>query len=356
MTTQTQSIPTGIDWDKLETAVEKPKNKKQIIVDYINANGIPAAAQAPTLFAPNGTVIQDSFENYLGNQNFYSTGSFAKLANGTPLDFQYDTTDGLKAEIEKYKDRSSFDLGSFVHEAILEPHRWDTVVCEPQASRASHEGCDRLIDFWAQYVQVPSMPSTKLDDKKAIIAHMQEASGMRSIDMKNALIVQRLHERWSQYESGLWASILGAGNREVSMYCDDFNGLHVKIRPDGILYENQIGVNAIVSVKTTSETTIGGYARQFVRLGYDVKEAAYQRIASHITGLDFSTTIMVVLSTAEPFNVGVFILNDNELGFAWQRFMGAFDLAKTCIQMNEFPGWNGQAYSGQFGLIDLDVY
>lgn len=351
--------PNNFDYDNLVNAHAKPDNKKQVIIDFIKENGIPSKADPMSLFQPNGSAICDPFESYLSNSAFYSTGPFAKLANGTPLDFQYETTDGLKEQIEKYKDRSHFDLGTFVHEAILEPSKWDTVVCEPAASRASHEGLDTLIRFWeSQEKALPGIPTDgmKVDAKKQYIADLQASTGLRSIEMKNALIVQRLHERWMQYENGLWANILAAGIREVSMYTDDYNGLPMRIRPDGLLFADQIGVNAVVSVKTTAATTISQYARDFVKFGYNLKESAYQRIASHITGLDFSTTIMIVLSTAEPFHIGVFILNDNEMDGASERFHLSMETAKVCIQSGSYPGWELNAGVGEMGIIDLNVY
>lgn len=357
MQTATQELPKNIDWDALENGVVMPDNKKQVIIDFIRANGVPDHHAHLALQQPGGMVVEDTFESYLANDKYYSTGAFAKLANGTPMDFEYDTTDGLKKEIEKYKDQSHFDLGTFVHQAILEPHLWESVVCEPKANRASHEGLDTLIGFWSEHAPFPSeMPCTKTDEKKAVIAQMIDASGKTSIDGKNALIVNRLHERWMAYQNGIWASILASAIKEVSMYTEDYKGLPMRIRPDGLLFADQIGVNAVVSVKTTSATSVRKYARDCQSFGYGCKEAAYQKIASHITGLDFSTTIMIVLSTAEPFNVGVFILNDNEMRFENERFETAIELAKVCIQAGEFKGWDAYAGLDSMGMIDLNVY
>jgi len=348
----------GIDFDALENAEVAPVNKKQIIIDFIKANGIPGNGPDLQLFQNGGIVIKDDFASYLSNVYFYSTGSFAKLANGTPLDFLYDTTDGLKAEIEKYKDRSHFDLGSFVHEAILEPEKWDTVVCEPKANRASHEGLDTLINFWSIQCldhTTEISPNAKTDEKKTLINFLIGVSGKRAIEFKDALIVQRIHERWKAYQNGLWAGILNAAHREVSIYCNDYMGMPMRVRPDGLLFADQIGVNAIVSVKTTSESSVRGYGYQMKRLSYLTKEAAYQKIVSKVTGVEFDTTIMIVLSTSEPYQVGVFILNDNEIKASTEQFHSSIETAKTCIQLGDFPGWSIYADADSLGLIDLDI-
>jgi hypothetical protein len=361
MTTTDLINGTAFDFDALDQASVMPTNKKQIIIDHILEHGIPAPGRDLQLFSENGTIIKDDFASYLGNKDFYSTGSFAKLANGTPLDFQYDISDGIKAELEKYKDRTAFDLGTFVHEAILEPAKWGEVVCEPKASRASHEGLDTLRAFWNQHSDAVKVlgclpEGAKVADKKEWIDRAIELSGKRSIDDKNATIVRALHDRWMNYADGLWYNILASAHKEVSMYANDFMGLPMRVRPDGILFADQIGVNAIVSVKTTSKTTIDSYKRDMFSFGYDIKEAAYQRIVSHVTGKPFENTIMIVLSTAEPFNMGVFILSNNDMKAGFERFATAVDHAKFCIAANDFPGWEIKAEAGDMGLIDLTLY
>jgi hypothetical protein len=355
----TTDLINGTAFDDLDQAAVMHTNKKQIIIEYIREHGIPLPGRDLQLFSDNGTIIKDDFASYLGNKEFYSTGAFAKLANGTPLDFQYDISEGVKAELEKYKDRSAFELGTFVHEAILEPAKWGEVVCEPKANRASHDGLDTLIDFWEKQFSPPrssKLESMKTDAKKEYINMMITASGKRSIDDKNATIVNAIHDRWINYADGLWYNIIAAAHKEVSMYANDFMGLPMRVRPDGILFADQIGVNAIVSVKTTARTTIDGYKRDMFSFGYDIKEAAYQRIVSHVTGQPFDTTIMIVLSTAEPFHVGVFILSDNDMKSGFDRFATAVDHAKFCISANDFPGWEIKSEAGDMGLIDLTLY
>lgn len=356
------------DWASLENGVPVEPNSKKIIIDHLKKNGIPGRGPDLQLFQKNGILIKDDFATYLSNDKFYSTGSFAKLANGTPADFQYDVETGLKQELERFKDKSAWDLGSFVHEAILEPHRWDAVVCEPKANRTYHKDLDMLIEFWYDKLYsgqnklstketrlaVP-LEGAKPDEKKQWIQQAQTLSGLRSIDFKDALIIERLHHRWSNYEKGFWAMVLHASHREVSCYTDSFMELPMRVRPDGILFENQIGVNAIVSIKTTSAPNLYQYKRQVMNYGYDVKEAAYQAIVSHITGVKFDTTINIVLSTTEPFHVGVFIYDDSIIRNGLIKFSAAVAVAKEAIQKGSFPGWECYADEACMSLIDLSI-
>ncbi|MFV0332407.1 MAG: hypothetical protein ACK5KL_21670 [Dysgonomonas sp.] len=72
------------------------------------------------------------------------------------------------------------------------------------------------------------------------------------------------------------------------MYCiEPMTGLDVKIRPDAINIEDNIGVNAVISVKTTSTKSFSEFISQCIELQYELSEAFYQDIASHITGRNF---------------------------------------------------------------------
>jgi len=352
--------PTDADFDLLEKAPvnEALATDRNLIIRALklHSGNIPDAPKMKVI-TDEGVTIRDSFEMYLTNKEFYSTGSFAKLALGTPLDFQWDISEGVKKELEQYKERSHFDLGTFLHLAILEPEQWDMVVVEPEASRASHDGCDTLIEFWEmQTARVPGYnigADIKLDQKKNYIDKLKVESGKACITAKDALIIKVLKERWMDYMGGAWYYILEKAIKEVSMYANEYNGLPMRIRPDGLLFENQIGVNAIVSVKTTSAKTIRQFVNQCVQLGYNIKEAAYQDIASHVSEYTFNNTISVIFQTVEPFNVGVFIWNKDDIAIGRGMFNDAHQEAIQCIKSNSFPGWEELADDG--GMIELDM-
>lgn len=349
-----------LDFYALENGTPKEPNSKRIIVEHLRKYGVPDPVDPLPVANKNGTVIRDDFQTYLNNANF-STGPFVKLSNGCPLDFQYDAFDKDKIELEKYKDKSSLDLGTFVHEAILDASKWGKIVVEPPFSRASHDGCNGLVRFWEDMVPAhagilaPDLSTAKVDTKKEYIDQMKAASGMACVGNKDYTIVKKVHDRWMAYEGGMWAKILDGAMREVSVYADDFMGLPMRVRPDALLLSSQIGVNAIVSVKTTHMPSVDLYKRQYWNMNYSCKESAYRKIVSHVTGLEFNTTIQIVLSTAEPFAMGVFILSDKEMELSFQRFNKAVEMAKMCIEANYFPGWNVYSDVDCYGIIDMNI-
>lgn len=323
-----------------------------------NDNHVTPDAPTLPLNFENGTVIADDFIHYLGATGHYSTGAFVKLALGNPLDFQWYNDVEARAELEKFKDRSYFDLGRFLHLCVLEPDKWGQVVVEPAANRGTHDGLDTLVRFWNNYdtssdMTLPVGPDIKTADKKKWIEEVAANSGLSVIEEKQHLIIQHLRNRWVRYADGAWFDILKKAHREVSMYTDEYQGLPMRIRPDGMLFSDQIGVNAIVSVKTTSAANLRQYRSQCAQLGYHIKEAAYQDIASHITGKPFTTTINIVFQTVEPFNVGVFVWDMEDMQIGSALFNDAVAEAKVLKQSGEYPGWDEVA--NEAGLIDVSL-
>ena len=79
-------------------------------------------------------VVADEMEKYLSAKEYYSSGS-PILANQTGLHLYFDIEEGWKEELEKYKNRKHFELGSFIHEAILEPTKFNRVCVEPVTNK-----------------------------------------------------------------------------------------------------------------------------------------------------------------------------------------------------------------------------
>ena len=53
--------------------------------------------------------------------------------------------------------------------------------------------------------------------------------------------------------------------------------------------------------------------------------------------------------------MGVFILSDQDMKLGGQRFETAASIAKECLRLDYFPGWN-DSLDHKFGLIDLEIY
>ena len=65
-------------------------------------------------------VVADDMGKYLSASEYYSSGNLI-AANQTGLHLYYEKEAGWKQELEKFRNQKSFELGTFIHEAILEP-------------------------------------------------------------------------------------------------------------------------------------------------------------------------------------------------------------------------------------------
>ena len=291
---------------------------KWAIVRHIEEHGLPSQHVSTNSLNINGKVTQDSFEKYLSSNEYYSSGQIAKAILGTELDLFYEREEGWKEELEKHRNSKSFALGTFIHQCILEPSKWDRIAIQPYHSRASHAGCDALIKWWEELIfetysedkgKAPSIISHALSGveendpssliyKKQYIDALQRESSIEIVKESDYVKISILRSRWRMYENRIWQTLMKHSKREISFYVEDLHGLPQRCRADAILFEENIGVNAILSIKSTSQPNLRLFLSQCAKLGYHVKEAAYQEIISHVTGRDFATTIMVMFSNS----------------------------------------------------------
>ena len=331
------------------------------IVGHIREHGLPSKhVYTKKLQSDNGRVVQDSFEKYLSSSQYYSSGDFVKAVKGTPLDLYYNHHEEWKEELQKFKNQKAFDLGRHIHACILEPTRWTRVAVEPKASRGSHEGCDELIEYWQEVVEQQGKPRYttpalgSLSSKKKYIEQLIQLADVEVVSEEHFIIISILHSRWKMYENGIWKQLLKHAKREVSIYTNDYLGLPQRIRPDALLFKENIGVDAILSIKSSRAESIDHFAYQSAKLGYDIKEACYQEVASHVTGRDFATTIQVMYQTVAPFGIAVFIIAAEDIEAAKHKYRSGVEIAKQCKENGHYPGFESYAEQDSLGIIELN--
>jgi len=166
--------------------------------------------------------------------------------------------------------------------------------------------------------------------------------------------ITKIENSLHNYRDGLVTKLLEGALTEVSMYCfEPETGLEVKIRPDFINIEENVGRNIIGSVKTTSTKSFSEFVSQCIELQYEISEAFYQDIASHITGRNFDTTVMVVAQTVEPFHVYVVVWEDSAIEYGRYRYAHNLSIIKECFDNNYFPAIEAKAPIGNGGIFQL---
>lgn len=303
----------------------------------------------------NGRVANDRMERYLSHEG--ESSSLLKEALKSPRHY-------LIAKNEQVKPRNTdhFELGTFCHLAMLEPSKFDRVVVEPKNNRATISGNIQLIRFCWDLLGIPqdtdlstlNLPALK--DKVAELEEQASCAGYTFIGEEHFNIIRVIKASYNTYGGGILPKMLAYAKTETSMYgTDPTTKLKVKIRPDGLLLEENWGLNAIVSVKTTCATSVEAFMRDCAKFRYELAEGMYLRVASEVTGRKFTATVMIMAQTVLPFQVAVFYWDAEDLQIGKYKYEQAMDIVKQCRDANSWPGFDAKAEAGAYGIIQCKL-
>lgn len=360
----------------------------QTIADYLKRSVKPQHVYTESLNV-GGVVVQDAMEKYLENEALSS--SMLKAALKTPLHFEFARSED-KEELEKIKGTPAhFNLGNFLHQAILEPTKFNRAIIEPKFSLTSHDGAALGIEFYENIITqkgygmlasednsgglvanetdahlvfeilkerlvTAKYKSESLDYKKMYLSMLKEAADIEPVTEENYIKIQILKKHYETYGNGILKRLLHHSKREISMYHTDVNsGLKLKIRPDAIQFKENIGVDAIISIKSSGIEDLQAFYYQAAKFHYDLSEGMYQEVASKCTGRDFNTTITVMLQTVAPFAIAILVWSAEDIEMGKHKYRFALENAKEIIEKESVRGYEVFAEEDNMGLIQMSL-
>lgn len=303
----------------------------------------------------HGRVANDRMERYLAHDG--ESSSLLKEALKSPRHY-------LVARNMELKPRNTdhFELGTFAHQAILEPLKFEKVIVEPKNNRGQINGVCNLIGFYSDLLGIPQtaiLSSLKLPALKDMLSDLETRAvnmGYTSISEDYSSIIRAMKVSFKTYGGGILPKMMQYVKTETSMYGKDpSTGLKVKIRPDGLLLEENFGINAILSVKTTCATSVEAFMRDCAKFRYELAEGMYLKAASEITGRRFTATVMIMAQTVMPYQVAVFYWDAEDLEIGKYKYAQAMDIVKQCMDANSWPGFDAKAESGAYGIIQCKL-
>lgn len=325
---------------------------KSVLIDFIKRNkDKPAHTINLQELSKNGLAIQDEMSTYLSQQGYISSGNL-KNALKSPRSFWYDYQ---KVFVEKNKPH--FELGTFAHMAFLEPELFKTVVVAPDVNLASKQGILEAIDFYSQLndVNVGCDERSNMTDLRRTLQNLKDDCTYQIVQPEHMEVINAINKNYYEYGNGIIKHLLKGGLGEVSFYGqDETTGLNLRVRPDFLNIEENIGVNAIISMKTTRAENLKKFANDAVRLSYDLSEGMYQEVISNVTGRKFDTTIMLMFQTVEPYDVAVLWWQPDDLQLGKRKFRMALDTVKDCFDGGLFLGFEKEADNPD-GIIDFKL-
>lgn len=352
----------------------------EFIAEFIKSEVTPKHIYTESLNV-DGLVVQDAMEKYLANESLSS--SMLKAALKTPLHFEFAKSED-KEELEKIKGTPAcFNLGTFLHQAILEPTKFERVIIEPDYALNSTEGCVKMIEYWEnfyhergvgyiideevngievieycqkQVTELLELKLDKIDGKRAYIKQLSNCSGVEAVTEENFIKIQILKKHYEVYGNGILKRLLLHSKREISVYhTEATTGLNLKVRPDAIQFQENIGVNAIISVKSSGIEDLKAFYHQAAKLHYDLSEGMYQEVVSRATGRDFNTTIMVMLQTVAPFAIAILVWSAEDIEMGKHKYHFALNNAKEIIEKQSVKGYEVFSEAENFGLIQMSL-
>lgn len=320
----------------------------------------------------NGFVIKEDMSKYLAAKDYINSGAL-KEAIKSPLHLFYQLNSGWKDQLEAYeKTKSYFVLGEFIHQAILEPRKFERVVIEPGYKLNTKDGVKSLIAFWedklyeAEEDEVPASEEVKetiikagfdldkMDGLRQYYAALKVSSGFSSVSETDKLIIDIVYFNYRRYGDGLFPELLKRSKRETSIYYEDpVYNLRQRIRPDAMQFEENIGANTIISVKSTRAESIGHFTYQSAKLNYELSEGMYCEIASAVTRRDFNCVITIMVQTMPPYGVAALVWDGEDIEIGKYKYHQALQTVSDCLETGKYPGYDAYAEAGNRGLIAM---
>jgi PDDEXK-like domain of unknown function (DUF3799) len=320
------------------------------LIDFMpKAPKVPVAIDVKSL-GKNGLVAVEEMETYLSRPAISSSALKEMLK--TPAHYQYSV---LNKDSEKKK---HFELGTFIHKAFLEPEEFNKCITEPKYSLAKTDDVINAIRFYEQLKKQTERDLTgfKLNDLKDYLSNLIEQCPYSMVPEESLKTIKAIEKRYKTYGGGIIPYLLRGGISELSFYGENkATGLPVKMRPDCINIAENIGVNAIISFKTTSEATVEQFYKDVVNYKYDLTEGMYQQEISAITGIDFNATITIMIQTVAPYLTAVTWWQPEDLQAGKHKYQFVINKVSDCIKNNTWPGFETMAAAGNHGIIDMEL-
>lgn len=316
----------------------------------------------------DGDAVQNAMDKYLEDDRFGS--SVLKAAFKSELHLEFAKGED-KALLESLKDQKDyFNLGEYLHQCILEPTKFGRAIVEPNCPLNTNDGCDKAIKWWEQTARslvimdieddrrialgtlISEADTSKITGKRQHIQDLKDFCDLTPVSEINKTKIDILKKHYENYQvsefapKGLIERLLRHSKREISMFYDKY-----KIRPDALQFEENIGVNAVISVKSTAQSDLRGYFAQQAKLHYDLTEAMYLDIASKITGRNFNTCINIMLQTTEPYGVAVIVWTPEDLETGHYKYQYAKTILERCEETGIYRSYDMFAEEGHMGMI-----
>lgn len=306
---------------------------------------------SPKALSVNGRVVADRMDKYLAHAG--ESSSLLKEALKSPRHYYIARHTELKP-----RNTHHFDFGTLIHSAVLEPKKFAKVKILPDVNLSTTEGCRTMIRYYWELlgmqgdIDILDYKIGALRESIAELSGQASEAGYTFVKADDNQIINIIRICYMTYGDGILPKIMRYVQPETSMYgVDASTGLRVKIRPDGLLLEENFGINAILSIKTTSAPSVEAFYRDCAKFRYELSEGMYLKVASEITGRRFTATLMLMIQNVAPFQMALIFWDAEDLQIGKYKYAQSMDIVKQCRDAKRWDGFDALAEAGAFGII-----
>jgi exodeoxyribonuclease VIII len=253
------------------------------------------------------SYVKDSFEEYLSKKDHISASDIKNFLK-SPAKYYYEKF----VQTEK-ETKAHFSFGSAMHEMILEPHL-----------------------FNSNYLVFPKVDLRTKAGKEAMEMFKEHAEGKVIISQEESEMIEQIAT--NALKNHTLTDLMKDSHREVSCYTEDpFTGLKLRMRPD-IMPQT---IKAIVDLKSCVDSSPKKFKNDCYTYGYSISAAYYGDF------LGRENYIFVACGKTAPYEVALYVLNDDMVQFGREQYRTGLDLMKFCQDNNYYPSHN------EFELLKL---
>jgi len=251
--------------------------------------------------------VKDSFEEYLSKKDYVSASDI-KTFLYSPAKYYYEKYVQTEKEEKKH-----LTIGTALHELILEPHLFSTnYLVSPKIDLRTKEGKAQMA-----FLKEASQDKTIINEDE-----MEMISGIAKNAMNNHTLIE----------------IMKDSHREVSCYTvDEKTGLKLRMRPDILPKTKRL----IADLKSCIDSSPKRFKSDCYTYGYSISAAYYGDF------LGRENYVFVACSKTPPYEVALYVLNDEMVQYGREQYRMGLDLMKFCQDNNYYPSYN------QFELLKM---
>ena len=220
------------------------------------------------------------------------------------------------ARTARREETAAMRFGSALHALVLEPAEFDgRYVVQTWDARTKEGKAERD-------AALSSGRSVLDQDDAGTLSAMAEALAAHPVASR--ILAERVH------------------TEHPIFWTDAETGLRCKARLDAV---SAIGrASAIVDLKSTTDASPEGFARQVASLGYHV-QAAHYLDGWRALGGDAGTFVFIAIEKAAPYAVAVYELDTEALAVGEAKRRGLLDTLAECQRTGRWPGYQTQTIS-----------